>query len=73
MLQYCSRTKVGPTLGSQLESILAIKLLEDSLLNQMNMALVENVNVLETCMEAVTSEFIFKIFSVRKDPSDDVS
>ena len=60
-------------MGSQLESILAIKLLEDSLLNQMNMALVENVNVLETCMEAVTSEFIFKIVSVRKDPSDDVS
>ena len=46
----------GPTLGSQLESILAIKLLENSLLNQMNMALVENVNVLETCIEAVSSK-----------------
>ena len=42
-------------------------------MNQMNIALVENVNVLETCMEAVTSEFIFKIISVRKQPSDAVS
>ena len=26
-------------------------------LNQMNMALVENVNVLETCIEAISSKF----------------
>ena len=48
-------------MGSQLEKILAINLLENSLLNQMNMALVENVNVLETCMEAVTSKFNLKV------------
>merc|ERR1712156_957328 len=50
------KTPTAPTLGSQLGTLVAIKLLENSLLNQMNMAIVENVNVLNTCIEAVEND-----------------